>query len=96
MQCALTLSAGARLPATGGDRETDPADALHVAQVAPFRTDLRKVTAEDQTTILRLPAEQHNDLVTIPQAVAARQPPLVRSPAMNAAPFGVPTPVMVS
>ncbi|MGH4035229.1 IS110 family transposase [Actinomycetota bacterium Odt1-20B] len=58
-----TLSARARLLATGGDRKTDPADALHVAQVALFRTDLRKVTAEDQSTILRLLTERHNDLV---------------------------------
>ncbi|MBX9399481.1 transposase [Streptomyces sp. TRM72054] len=35
-----TLSARARFLATGGDRKTDPADALHVAQVALFRTDL--------------------------------------------------------
>lgn len=32
-----TLSARARLLATGGDRETDAADALNVAQVALFR-----------------------------------------------------------
>lgn len=57
-----TLSARARLLATGGDRKTDPADALHVAQAALFRTDLRKVTAEDQSTILRLLTERHDDL----------------------------------
>ncbi|MGW3826164.1 IS110 family transposase [Streptomyces sp. NPDC005071] len=49
-----TLSARARLLATGGDRKTDAADALHVAQVALFRQDLRPVAQEDQTTILRL------------------------------------------
>lgn len=53
------LSARARLLATGGDRKTDPADALHVAQVALFRQDLRKVTPEDQSTILRLLTERH-------------------------------------
>lgn len=58
-----TLSARARLLATGGDRKTDPADALHVAQVALFRQDLRKVAPEDQSTILRLLTERHNDLV---------------------------------
>jgi nucleoside-diphosphate-sugar epimerase len=52
-----TLSARARLLSTGGDRKTDPAEALHVAQVARFRNDLRKVTAEDQSTILRLLTE---------------------------------------
>lgn len=57
-----TLSARARLLATGGDRKTDPADALHVAHVALFRTDLRKVTTEDQSTILRLLTERHDDL----------------------------------
>ncbi|GAA3245369.1 IS110 family transposase [Streptomyces labedae] len=58
-----TLSARARLLATGGDRKTDPADALHVAQVALFRQDLRKVAPEDQSTILRLLTERHDDLV---------------------------------
>ncbi|MFE5096701.1 IS110 family transposase [Streptomyces sp. NPDC056638] len=58
-----TLSARARLLATGGDRKTDPADALHVAQVALFRQDLRKVTPEDQSTILRLLTERHDGLV---------------------------------
>ncbi len=38
-----TLSAQARLLATGGDRKTDAADALHVAQLALFRHDLRPV-----------------------------------------------------
>ncbi|MEV1082329.1 IS110 family transposase [Streptomyces sp. NPDC050211] len=58
-----TLSARARLLATGGDRKTDAADALHVAQVALFRHDLRPVEPEDQTTILRLLTERHDDLV---------------------------------
>lgn len=58
-----SLSARARLLATGGDRKTDAADALHVAQVALFRPDLRPVAPEDQTTILRLLTERHDDLV---------------------------------
>ncbi|MFD5430400.1 IS110 family transposase [Streptomyces sp. NPDC127084] len=58
-----TLSARARMLATGGNRKTDEADARHVAQVALFRTDLRQVTAEDQTTILRLLTERREDLV---------------------------------
>ncbi len=58
-----TLSARARLLATGGDRKTDVADALHVAQVALFRPDLRDVCPEDQTTILRLLTERRDDLV---------------------------------
>jgi transposase len=58
-----TLSARARLLATGGDRKTDEADALHVAQVALFRQDLRTVEPEDQSMILRLLTERHDDLV---------------------------------
>lgn len=38
-----TLSARARLLATGGGRKTDAADALHIAQAALFRPDLRRV-----------------------------------------------------
>jgi transposase len=59
-----TLSARARLLATGGNRKTDAADALHVAQVALFRPDLRQVCSEDQTTILRLLTERRDDLVS--------------------------------
>lgn len=59
-----TLSARARMLATGGDRKTDVADALHVAQVALFRPDLRQVCSEDQTTILRLLSERRDDLVS--------------------------------
>jgi transposase len=58
-----TLSARARMLATGGNRKTDAADALHVAQVALFRPDLRQVWREDQTTILRLLTERRDDLV---------------------------------
>ncbi|WP_199834733.1 IS110 family transposase [Streptomyces sp. NRRL WC-3618] len=58
-----TLSARARLLATGGNRKTDAADALHVAQVALFRQGLRTVEPEDQPTILRLLTERHDDLV---------------------------------
>jgi hypothetical protein len=57
------LSARARLLDTGGDRETDPADTLRIAQVALFRQDLRKITPEGRSTILRLLTERHNDLV---------------------------------
>ncbi|MFD1938705.1 transposase [Nonomuraea mangrovi] len=57
-----TLSVRARLLSTGGGRKSDPADALSVAQVALYRHDLRIVTSEDQTTILRLLAERRDDL----------------------------------
>ena len=76
-----TLSARARLLATGGDRRTDPADALHVTQVALFRTDLRKATAENQSTILRLLTERHNDLVNERTRITNRLHAVLRVPA---------------
>ncbi|MFE6849028.1 transposase [Streptomyces sp. NPDC057686] len=63
MDVPPTLSARTRPLSTGGDRKTNPADALHIAQVALFPTDLPKVTPEEQSTILRLLTERHNDLV---------------------------------
>jgi transposase len=57
-----TLAARARLLATGGGRKTDAADAASVAHVAKHHPRLRQVAAEDQTTILRLLAERHDDL----------------------------------
>ena len=63
MDVPSTLSARARLLATGGNRKTDAADALYVAQVALFRQGLRTVEPEDQPTILRLLTERHDDLV---------------------------------
>ncbi|MGX1975917.1 IS110 family transposase [Streptomyces kronopolitis] len=48
---------------TGEHRKTDPKDALHVAQVALFRHDLRPVVQKDQTTILRLLTKRRDDLV---------------------------------
>ncbi|MFF3062900.1 transposase [Streptomyces sp. NPDC057909] len=77
-----TLSARARMLATGGNRKTDAADARHVAQVALFRPDLRQVTAEDQTTILRLLTERRDDLVH--ERTRVPQPP-PRRPARPAA-----------
>ena len=57
-----TLASRARLLNTGGGRKTDTADAASVAQVALHNAMLRVVTAEDQTTILRLLAERRDDL----------------------------------
>jgi transposase len=57
-----TLAARARLLSKGGGRKTDPADAASVAQVALHCATLRAVTAEDQTSILRLLAERRDDL----------------------------------
>jgi transposase len=57
-----TLTSRARLLNTGGGRKTDAADAASVAQVALHHPMLRVVTAEDQTTILRLVTERRDDL----------------------------------
>ncbi|MFE6555166.1 IS110 family transposase [Streptomyces sp. NPDC057746] len=84
-----TLSARARLLATGGDRKTDPADALHVAQVALFRQDLRKVIPEDQTTILRLLTERHNDLVNERTRTTNRLHAVLRDLLPGGAPTGL-------
>jgi transposase len=57
-----TLASRARLLSTGGGRKTDAADAASVAHVALHCPTLRAVTAEDQSTILRLLAERRDDL----------------------------------
>lgn len=75
-----TLSARARLLATGGDRKTDATDALHVAQVALFRQDLRPVAQEDQTTILRLLTERRDDLTAEMSRPGGRRAPLPATP----------------
>lgn len=85
----IPLSARARLLATGGDRKTDPADALHVVQVGLFRTDLRKVTPEDQSTILRLLTERHNDLVNERTRITNRLHAVLRELLPGGAPTGL-------
>src|SRR4029453_3306034 len=57
-----TLVSRARLLGSGGGRKADAADGASVAQVALPHPRLRVVTAEDQTTILRLLAERRDDL----------------------------------
>jgi len=47
---------------TGGGRKRDPADAFAVAVTALGQENLRPVTAENQSTILRLLAERREDL----------------------------------
>ncbi|MGW3248831.1 IS110 family transposase [Streptomyces sp. NPDC001070] len=84
-----TLSARARLLATGGDRKTDAADALHVAQVALFRHDLRPVVQEDQTTILRLLTERRDDLVHERTRVLNRLHAVLRDLLPGGAPTGL-------
>ena len=82
-----TLSARARLLATGGDRKTDAADALHIAQIALFRPDLRQIGPEDQSTVLRLLTERREDLVHERTRVLNRLHGLLR----DLLPGGVPT-----
>jgi transposase len=84
-----TLSARARLLATGGDRKTDAKDALHVAQVALFRHDLRPVVQEDQTTILRLLTERRDDLVHERTRVLNRLHAVLRDLLPGGAPTGL-------
>ncbi|MET8249414.1 IS110 family transposase [Streptomyces sp. NPDC005202] len=84
-----TLSARARLLATGGDRKTDAKDALHVAQVALFRHDLRPVAQENQTTILRLLTERRNDLVHERTRVLNRLHAVLRDLLPGGAPTGL-------
>ena len=57
-----TLAARARLLGSGGGRKTDTADAASAAQAALHCSRLRVVSAEDQTTILRLLTERRDDL----------------------------------
>ncbi|MFB6990967.1 IS110 family transposase [Streptomyces sp. NPDC056304] len=84
-----TLSARARLLATGGDRKSDAKDALHVAQVALFRHDLRPVVREDQTTILRLLTERRDDLVHEHTRVLNRLHAVLRDLLPGGAPIGL-------
>ncbi|WP_338145693.1 IS110 family transposase [Streptomyces scabichelini] len=84
-----TLSARARLLTTGGDRKTDAKDAFHVAQVALFRHDLRPVEPEDQTTILRLLTERHDDLVHERTRVLNRLHAVLRDLLPGGAPTGL-------
>ncbi|MGI5133698.1 transposase [Streptomyces sp. CA-106110] len=84
-----TLSARARLLATGGGRRTDANDARHGAQVALFRHDLRGVDAEDRTTILRLLTERHDDLVHERTRVLNRLHAVLRDLLPGGAPTGL-------
>ncbi|MER6065017.1 transposase [Streptomyces sp. NPDC001792] len=84
-----SLSARARLLATGGDRKTDAGDALHVAQVALFRHDLHPVLQEDQTTILRLLTERRDDLVHERTRVLNRLHAVLRDLLPGGAPTGL-------
>ncbi|MER7901084.1 transposase [Streptomyces sp. NPDC096046] len=79
----------ARLLATGGDRKTDAKDALHVAQVALFRHDLRPVVPADQTTILRLLTERRDDLVHERTRVLNRLHAVLRDLLPGGAPTGL-------
>jgi transposase len=57
-----TLAMKVRVLSIGGGRKSDPADAFAVAVTALRQENLRPVTAENQSTILRLLAERREDL----------------------------------
>jgi transposase len=82
-----TLAAQVRLLNTGGGRKTDAADAASVAQAALHCPALRVVSAEDQTTILRLLAERRDDLAAERTRILNRLHGLLR----DLVPGGAPT-----
>jgi transposase len=84
-----TLAARARVLATGGGRKTDAADAASVAAVALHRPTLRRVTAEDPTTILRLLAERRDDLTGERTRILNRLHSLLRELVPGGAPIGL-------
>lgn len=84
-----TLAARARLLATGGGRKTDAADAASVAHVALYHQRLRQVLAEDQTTILRLLAERHDDLTHERTRILNRLHGVLRDLVPGGAPVGL-------
>ena len=63
-----TLASRARLLRTGHGRKTDRIDALSVAEIAASRDDLRQVTADGDTTVLRLLADRRDELSHRPSA----------------------------
>jgi transposase len=84
-----TLASRARLLGTGGGRKTDAADAASVAQVALHCPTLHTVTAEDQTTILRLLAERRQDLAGERTRILNRLHSLLRDLIPGGAPTGL-------
>jgi transposase len=58
------LAARARLLGSGSARKTDRIDAASVAAVARHNTRLRTVKAEDDSVVLRLLSERHDDVVS--------------------------------
>ncbi|MEV7003711.1 transposase [Streptomyces sp. NPDC093982] len=74
--------------ATGGGRITDAKDALHVAEVALFRHDLRPIVQENQTTTLRLLTERRDDLVHERTRVLNRLHAVLRDLLPGGAPTG--------
>ncbi|WP_319460496.1 IS110 family transposase [Micromonospora sp. RTP1Z1] len=84
-----TLAARARLLDTGGGRKTDAADAVSVAHVALRHRRLRQVTAEDQSSILRLLAERRDDLAHERTRILNRLHGLLRDLIPGGAPVGL-------
>jgi transposase len=82
-----TLAARVRLLGTGGGRKSDTADAASVAHAALHCPRLRTVTAEDQTTTLRLLTERRDDLAGERTRILNRLHSLLR----DLVPGGAPT-----
>jgi transposase len=82
-----TLAARARLLARGQGRKTDGIDAASVARVAQSQSDLRRVTAEDHSTVLRLLSDRRDELAQERRTVVNRLHRLFR----DLQPGGAPT-----
>ncbi len=84
-----TLSVRVRLLDTGGGRKTDIADAASVAHVAQRSRKLRTVTAEDQSTLLRMLSERRDDLAHERARITNRLHVLLRDLIPGGAPLGL-------
>jgi transposase len=84
-----TLAVRARLPDTGGTGKTDIADGAGVARVALRHPGLRPVTAEDQSSILRLLSERRDDLTHERTRILNRLHGLPRDLIPGGAPVGL-------
>jgi transposase len=82
-----TLAARVRLLARGHGRKTDGIDAASVARVAQSQPDLRRVGAEDHSSVLRLLSDRRDELTQERRRVVNRLHRLLR----DLLPGGAPT-----
>lgn len=82
-----TLAARVRLLARGHGRKTDGIDAASVARVAQNQPDLRRVGAEDHSSVLRLLSDRRDELTQERRRVVNRLHRLLR----DLLPGGAPT-----